>query len=352
MRKIILIFFILVCFALKSQIPPGYYDAAVGLSGLPLKTALHNIIKNHTVISYDDIRNKFQYTDRKPNGTVWDIYSDIPNGTTPYSFYFIDDCGSYSQEGDCYNREHSFPASWFSDKTPMYSDMFHIYPTDGWVNNKRGNLPYGDVGNASWTSLNGSKIGNCSNSGYSGEVFEPIDEYKGDIARTYFYMAVRYYTETSGWAGSDMVIGAEPKTWAINMLLLWNASDPVSDKEISRNNIIYGIQHNRNPFIDFPETANSIWGVRAEVYQMNINNLNISPNPASDNVNISLNIGKCKHTQIEIFAIDGKWLQTIPLENNSSSSVNVNLESYENGIYLIKIISDNFSLTKKLIIRK
>ena len=353
MKNIFFAFLLLICLSLNAQIPPGYYNTALGLSGQALKVALHNIIKNHTVITYDEIRNKFQYSDKKPDGTVWDIYSDIPSGIPPYSYNFVEYCGDYSQEGDCYNKEHSFPASWFNDQSPMYSDMFHIYPTDGWVNNKRGNMPYGDVGSVSWTSLNGSKIGSCNNSGYSGEVFEPIDEYKGDIARSYFYMAVRYYTESSGWAGSAMVTGAEPKTWAINMLLAWNSADTVSDKEIARNNTIYGIQHNRNPFIDHPELAYSIWGPNAGVLEENLNNIfKITPNPAIDNINVSLNIYQNKHSKIEIFSIEGKCLQTILLDENPTSSFNINLANYNNGIYLIRLLSDNLSLTKKIIIKK
>jgi hypothetical protein len=111
------------------QIPSGYYNSAEGLNGAALKTALYNIIKDHTVRSYDQIKEDFETTDDKPNGKVWDMYSDIPGGTPPYQYDFgSDECGSYNSEGDCYNREHSWPASWFSDASPMYSDMFHVVP--------------------------------------------------------------------------------------------------------------------------------------------------------------------------------------------------------------------------------
>ena len=248
-----------------SQIPAGYYDPAIGLTGTFLQQALHDIIKDHTVKSYSYLWTAFQSTDAKPNGTVWDMYSDIPNGTPngnpPYVFQFItDQCGTASQEGDCYSREHSFPKAWFGGEvTPMYTDLFHIYPEDQYVNNRHSDNPMGEITTPTWTSLNGSKVGPCTTEGYTGTVFEPRDEYKGDIARSYFYMAVRYYTEDGGWPGSDMVSGSQPLPWALEMLIRWHQSDPVSAKEIARNNVIYTIQHNRNPFIDHPEYVAAIW---------------------------------------------------------------------------------------------
>jgi len=242
-------------------IPPGYYNSAENLSGTALQQALHNIIDNHTVVSYASLWTWFRQTDKKPNGKVWDMYSDIPGGTPPYEYTFTtNQCGNYNSEGDCYNREHSWPESWFGGGSPMSSDIFHLYPTDGWVNNKRGNYPFGEVGTATWTSLNGSRLGNCVSTGYSGTVFEPRDEYKGDLARTYFYMATRYYGEDSGWPGSPMTSGSQPLPWAMTQLFLWHLADPVSQKELNRNDSIYAnIQHNRNPFIDHPEYAALIW---------------------------------------------------------------------------------------------
>jgi endonuclease I len=245
-----------------SQIPPGYYDPAAGLSGTALQSALHNIIDNHTVRSYNQLWTDMQVTDDKPNGKVWDIYSDIPGGTPPYEYSFgSDQCGTYSQEGDCYNREHTFPKSWFGGEvSPMYSDLFQVMPADGYVNSQRSNYPYGEVGSYTWISQNGCKLGSCIYPGYNGTVFEPIDEYKGDVARNYFYMATRYYGEDGSWPGSDMVDGSQLKEWAKNMLLEWSNNDPVSQKEIDRNNAIYNLQDNRNPFIDHPEYIGLIWG--------------------------------------------------------------------------------------------
>ncbi len=269
LKHFLLGIFLSLFLTLQSQIPLGYYNSTQGLTGFPLKTALYNIIKGHTVHSYNQLWTDFQSTDKKPNGKVWDIYSDIPGGTPPYEFTFgTNQCGNYSGEGDCYNREHTTPASWFSDASPMYSDLFNLYPTDGWVNNKRSNFPFGKVGSASWTSLNGSKLGTCSYPGFSGTVFEPIDSVKGDLARTLLYMATRYENIIASWtsnsteaasfyAGNSTTVY---KTWAVNMLLDWVILDPVSQKEIDRNNAVYLIQHNRNPYIDHPEWIFLIWG--------------------------------------------------------------------------------------------
>ncbi|MFH0867203.1 MAG: endonuclease [Bacteroidota bacterium] len=352
LKGIIILFFCIPLFS-KATIPPGYYDNAAGLSGAPLKTALHNIINNHTVIQYADLWNCYYTTDDKSNGKVWDIYSDIPGGTPPYEFTFsTDQCGTYSQEADCYNREHTFPSSWFNDATPMYSDLFHVYPTDGWVNNKRSNYPYGDVSSASWTSQNGSKLGSCSDAGYSGTVFEPVDSFKGDIARTYFYMAVRYYTEDSGWPGSDMVNGAQLLPWAETMLLQWNTLDPVSLKEQERNDAVYAYQNNRNPFIDHPEWIYSIWGPTAGIQNISstLNSLNIFPVPSKGEITINTG-GALHNVSLTLYSAEGKYIfekQIDELINNYSLYVS----DAANGFYFVKIICDEGVEVKKVIVEK
>ena len=258
--------FLILAFTLTpvlAQIPAGYYSTADGKTGAELKTALYLIIKDHDALTYSDLWTAFQTTDKKSNGKVWDMYSDNPGGTPPYEYTFItDQCGNYSGENSCYNREHSFPKSWFNDGYPMYTDLFHLYPTDGYVNGKRSNYPFGEVGSATWTSMNGSKLGSSSYPGYSGTVFEPIDEYKGDFARSYFYMVTRYENVVMNWSSAMLDGSKYPAftTWSKNMLLEWHRQDPVSQKEIDRNNAIYNnFQHNRNPFIDHPEYAECIW---------------------------------------------------------------------------------------------
>ncbi|MDE5575392.1 MAG: endonuclease, partial [Bacteroidales bacterium] len=243
---------------LRASAPDGYYQSAYGKSGFTLKSELASIIsKNHSVVSYDGLWEAFKSTDARSNGKVWDMYSNC-------DFTFGDDkCGNYSNECDCYNREHSFPKSWFNDSKPMYSDLFHLYPTDGKVNGMRGNHPFGEVSNPTSTFKNGSKLGKNSTPGYSGTVFEPIDEYKGDFARSYFYMVTRYENQVGNW-NSDMLESGNKtrafKQWAVDLLLKWHRQDPVSDKEIKRNDAVYAKQHNRNPFIDYPELVEKIWG--------------------------------------------------------------------------------------------
>jgi endonuclease I len=254
MTRVVLFLWLTVTSGCLIAQPAGYYATAEGKQGEALQQVLHEIIDDHTVLSYADLWTAFRSTDKRSDGSVWDMYSDRPGGDPPYVYTFgMDQCGNYSGEGSCYNREHSFPKSWFNDASPMYTDLFHLYPTDGYVNGKRSNYPFGETDNASWTSLNGSELGPSSVSGYSGTVFEPIDAYKGDFARTYFYMAARYYGEDSGWPGSPMVDGAQLEPWAREMLVRWHNEDPVSEKETSRNDAVFALQGNRNPFIDRPE---------------------------------------------------------------------------------------------------
>ncbi|MBW2961450.1 endonuclease [Mesonia aestuariivivens] len=262
----------------QAQIPTNYYSSAQGLSGYTLKSELSSIISNgHTAQGYGDLWDAYYTSDvdnyYENDGTVLDIYSEKPNATDAYNYTLgSDQCGNVSaSEGGCYNREHSFPKSWFNDASPMYTDMHHIFPTDGQVNSQRSNFPYGEVGNASWTSTNGTKKGNNNYNfpnAYNGTVFEPIDEFKGDLARVYFYMATRYENQISGWetsnTGSDATLNGTSnqvfEDWMLAMLIDWHNADPVSQKEIDRNNAAYIFQGNRNPFVDNPQYAAQIWG--------------------------------------------------------------------------------------------
>lgn len=248
------------------QIPEGYYSEAEGKTGYRLKTALHNIIRSHKLAFYNELYEYYKTTDSKPGNIVWDMYSDIPDSTPPYTYMHMQrTCGNYSKEGDCYNREHVLPQSWFRKAYPMKSDLFHVYPTDGKVNGKRSSFPFGEVRHPHWKSRNGSELGPCSFPGYSGTVFEPIDAYKGDIARVFFYMATRYEHKISGWkkgTAREVLDGSRSRVfhdWVVALFLEWHHQDPVSRKEIDRNDAVYKIQFNRNPFIDHPEFVELIW---------------------------------------------------------------------------------------------
>ncbi|MDD6668728.1 MAG: endonuclease, partial [Bacteroidales bacterium] len=127
-------------FGVRAAAPSGYYTTAEGKSGKALLEQLCTIISSHTTISYNNLWTAFKTTDLKDNGKIWDMYSTKEFSTT-------EKCGNYGAIGDCYNREHSFPKSWFNDASPMYSDLFHLYPTDGYVNNQRSNYPFGECAN-------------------------------------------------------------------------------------------------------------------------------------------------------------------------------------------------------------
>jgi len=353
-EKIIsILFFLSISFVVIGQIPAGYYDSASGLSGVALQQALHNIIDNHNTVSYDNLHDYYDDTDKKPNGKVWDVYSDNPGGTPPYEFSFTsgDQCGNYSQEGDCYNREHIWPKSWYGGEVmPMFSDMFLVYPTDGYVNGRRSSYPYGEVGSSSWISQNGSKLGSCISSGYSQTVFEPIDEYKGDLARSYFYMSVRYYNEDSGWPGSDMADGAELEPWALALMLQWDDNDPVSQKEIDRNNDVHDIQNNRNPFIDHPEWVDAIWDPSSVIEKTSNNRITLHPNPVKNELNINGHFSG-NSIKIEIFNIVGNRLFSNTFSNQKYKfDKKINVEKLNKGIYFLKIYTKENTTTKKFII--
>ncbi|KFF05435.1 endonuclease [Flavobacterium reichenbachii] len=267
MKKIYSLFFLFCFTAGFAQIPSGYYNTATG-TGYTLKTQLYNIIKDHTNNGYAGLYTTYLTSDvdnfYENDGTILDMYSENPSGTDPYNYTTgtTQRCGNYSAEGDCYNREHIIPQSVFNEQSPMVADAHFITPTDGKVNGMRSNYPHGTVSTATYTSQNGSKLGSSSVSGYSGTVFEPINAFKGDIARMYFYFATRYENTVSGYSYA-MFDGSSNKVFTtafLNLLLAWHAQDPVSAREIARNNGIYGRQNNRNPYIDHTEYVNQIWG--------------------------------------------------------------------------------------------
>lgn len=257
MKKIITLLLLFTAIHVAAQAPANYYTNAEGKTTSELKTALHNIISSGYVTkSYDYLYTIFETSDRTASGNIWDMYS-----TCTWSFG-VKKCGNYSNICDCYNREHTIPQSWFNKQSPMVSDAFHIYPTDGKVNGIRDNYPYGETNALPLGGKGLGKLGTSSFPGYSGTVFEPIDEYKGDLARTYFYFATRYeniMTTIGGESFNKTTYPSFPE-WTINLFLKWHRQDPVSQKEIDRNNAIYVHQRNRNPFIDHPELAEHIWG--------------------------------------------------------------------------------------------
>jgi endonuclease I len=272
-----------------TQTVRDYYRSAYGLSGPALKTKLQQIISaGHINIGYNWTFQNFDSVtagasqDDAGLGKVWCIYTTTTNAagkliTTArtssgastvrwFSWGAPDqndgDAGSFP--GDNFNREHTWPQTYFNQDATPRGDRHHLYPTDAKLNGDHSNYPYGEVTSAvsaAPVGSNGSRVGTARGGlGYTGQVFEIADLYKGDIARAHFYMAVRYYNDAqfnkdAGFADT----GARLKTWYDAMLRTWNALDPVSQKEIDRNNAIAAsTQKNRNPFIDYPELVNLI----------------------------------------------------------------------------------------------
>ena len=290
MKRFILlttIFLLTISAIAKSVTPaaslPTYYKDIDGKSGKTLFDAVHVVTKvGYSSLGYSGLWTAYRTTDVRDNGKIWDMYSDC--SWTVGS----DQCGGYSNECDCYNREHSIPKSWFggSESGPG-CDIFQVVPTDGYVNNRRSNYAFGEVSSASYT-YDGAKLGSAKsitiaggntiagNTGASvscsGTVFEPRDEYKGDFARGYFGTMIKwagdYQAFTTG--NGSMIFSSSYSTGAfgltkygVALLMKWHRQDPVSQKEIDRNNGIQQTQGNRNPFIDYPYLAEYIWGEKA-----------------------------------------------------------------------------------------
>ncbi len=241
-----------------------YYESTNGKAGAALKTAFFHVISGSIHGSYDGLWAIYRTSDRRADGKLYDIYSN----TTNYVIGSSAQGHPYSGEGDGYNREHTVPKSWFFEEKPMIYDAHHILPSDGYVNNRRSNFPYGETKGEKYQSNNGfSKLGRCTLPGYGGTVFEPNDEYKGDLARIYFYMVTCYESNVSNWSsangGTNIFTGNAYKPfvkWQMDMLLRWAKKDPVSDKEIKRNEAVAKAQGNRNPFVDYPGLEDYIWG--------------------------------------------------------------------------------------------
>ena len=291
MKRFILlttIFLLTISAIAKSVTPaaslPTYYKDIDGKSGKSLFDAVHVVTKvGYSSLGYSGLWTAYKTTDVRDNGKIWDMYSDC--SWTVGS----DQCGGYSNECDCYNREHSIPKSWFggSESGPG-CDIFQVVPTDGYVNNRRSNHAFGEVSSASYT-YDGAKLGSAKNItitggntiagntgasvSCSGTVFEPRDEYKGDFARGYFGTMIKWangdYTAFTTGDGSKIFsssysTGAFGLTkYGVALLMKWHRQDPVSQKEIDRNNGIQQTQGNRNPFIDYPYLAEYIWGEKA-----------------------------------------------------------------------------------------
>jgi endonuclease I len=368
------------------QIPTGYYNTASG-TGYVLKTNLKKIIDNindaipsehlHVDQGYGALWTLYTQAAFRDNyyendGSLLDIYSENATGVDPYNYTSTtQQCGSYSSEGQCYNREHLVPQSYFDNFAvdPMKNDAFHVFPSDGKVNGDRGNLGFGIVSTASYTSQNGSKRGpNTINgfSNYSGSVFEPINAFKGDVARAYFYFATRYEdtmddfyaaANSSSCEAKNMFDGSINKVFSDNFILIlikWHIEDPVSAKEIAQNNAIYAHQSNRNPYIDHPEYVCQIWNTQCNTVNslsnnssfLSDNSVTIYPNPTNTNeIEIATEESISKLTLINV---NGQIVKEVskPIFNQNTYKIN----NLPQGFYFLQITAEKGNLTKKIIV--
>ena len=336
-------------FSLATE-PSGYYNAAVGKTEAALKTQLYTIISTGTAnVGYDGLYNVYPTSDLTADGKVWDMYS-----TCTWT-HGVKKCGNYSAVCDCYNREHSIPQSWFNEQSPMVSDAHHIYPTDGKVNGQRSNYPHGECSGGTTLAGGKGRLGSSTFAEYSGTVFEPDDEYKGDFARTYFYFATRYQNIMTSFVGGptfDHTTYPSLATWSIDLYLKWSRQDPVSKKEIDRNNAIEVFQHNRNPFIDHPQLAEYIWGShKGEPWSLSAGidplkiEFTLSPNPVRDNITVKSDEINLRYS---IFNLNGQTL----IENQLFATQTISVNQLENGIYLFQLKSGNRKTIQKFVVSK
>ena len=264
MRSKVLFLLIVLCSSLLAQ--EQYYRKAEGLRGTQLKEALHDLIQPSYVLAYGGGVGKtwtgFWYTDQMENMQVRDRYSNVVRYLNP-------DMSAVSNM----NIEHIWANSWWGHiKNNAYCDLFNLYPADATANGRKSNNPIGIVdGTVSYT--NGvTKVGKSSS--YRADslitAWEPADQWKGDFARTYFYMATCYSHMTSLWTTTEGLLTVDPNSpllmrpWVYNLMLEWAEADPLDEIEQQRCDAIYEIQGNRNPFVDYPELCYYIWGNKSD----------------------------------------------------------------------------------------
>jgi len=348
-RKLTIVVWALITlvFVTTAQPPAGYYQSATGKNGAQLKTTLYGIISaGYQERSYDFLYTIFRESDITADGKIWDMYS-----TCTWT-YGTKQCGNYSTVCDCYNREHSIPASWFNDRYPMYSDAFHLYPTDGRVNGQRSNFPFGECAGGVTLSRGKGRLGSSTFSGFTGTVFEPDDEFKGDFARTYFYFATRYENiMVSGISGASFNNTTYPSfsNWSRELFLKWHRNDPVSQKEITRNNVIYTYQKNRNPFIDHPELAEHIWGnmvstpwTTASVDNPQELSIRFQFNPVQKTIVFSAGAP----VQFRILNVSGQTIRS----GRVAALQELSVAAMAPGMYLIRFETDQLRAVRKFII--
>ena len=274
------VFLCLLSFSVFAEsLTPGFYNSANGLKDGALKDALKSLIRDHTAIPYGSGASStwgvFFYSDRNDEGYMMDMYCD--------EWSYVSNPGDVAS--GC-NIEHSFAKSWWGgNKNDAYKDCYHLNPSNSTANSARSNYPLG-VPETDIKTSGSLKVGKIHHPTLNVDfsVFEPKDEYKGDFARAYFYMATCYghwsngdidevLSQYNGWRVDNAQVGSkyamqndnylEFQPWEQEILIQWHRQDPVSEKEIKRMDAVSNFQHNRNPFIDYPYLAEFIWGEKA-----------------------------------------------------------------------------------------
>ena len=350
LRTYISTFFLWFALIILAQAPEGYYNNAIGKKDAALKTALHNVIykagstnansiPSYRSGKYSAAATFFETADRTADGYIWDMYSNVQcvrwNG-----------CGL--------NREHNLPKSWFGisggseDKESIGCDYHNLYPSDASANSAKSNYPLGETTSPSYN--NGVvKVGPNTFSGYNGTVFEPADEYKGDFARCYLYMVTCYEHYASRWVSTgtaSMLLNNTYPTlrpYAIELLLKWHRNDVVSEKETKRNDAIYTAQGNRNPFVDFPELAEYIWG-NQKGKAWGRNDFYVGYDKEEKILYVELN-GSISAEYI-VYNISGVAV----LADKFHSDSTINLSQFPKGVYIILVYNEAKREARKVFI--
>lgn len=336
-RRFVSLAFMLVVFHIYAVIPEGYYNNALGQKGQGLKTAIYNIIRHHTQLEYYASATYFRTTDWHSGGYFWDMYSNIQRS-------------SWTD----LNREHCLPKSWWStspENTVAYSDLHNLYPSNPYANEAKSNYPLGEVTGIPEFQNGVIKVGSNRISGYRGTVFEPADEYKGDFARSYMYVVTCYEDYSQNWRSLGTASMLQRNTYpvfneyAVNLLLKWHRNDPVSEKELNRNNAVYSFQNNRNPFVDFPVLAEYIWGdYKGQEWDVN------GPDPKfyvvylPDENKLHLNIAENNPAEYFIYSVDGMLVQC-----GTANTQKIDLSTETHGLFIVVVYSSGTRKVAKFI---